>query len=148
MEEKRGNSFNCAESVLLKVNRAIALGDFNLACMKIASVFGGGVAGTQEICGAASGGAMCIGLALGTTGDEPNDVFKAKRAKSREVTKEFLAGFANAWGSTRCQALIAMDKGEREANGLLRKDDAAARDRCDEYVLWAAKEVEKLLRRV
>ena len=113
--------------------------------MKIASVFGGGVGGTQEICGAASGGAMCIGLSLGTTGEEPNEVFSTRRATAREATKKFLAEFSNAWGSTRCQVLLAMDKGEKITKGFLRNDDTVIRDRCDEYVLWAARQVCELL---
>ncbi|NHI84049.1 MAG: C_GCAxxG_C_C family protein [Candidatus Thorarchaeota archaeon] len=147
MEEKNGNRFNCAESVLIKVSRDISLSGFNLSCMKIASAFGGGVGGTQEICGAASGGAMCIGLALGTTGDEPSDVFNEKRTKAREITGKFLVDFGKAWGSTRCQVLTAMDKGEQTADGTLRMNDTAVRNRCDEYVLWAAKQVCELLSR-
>ena len=75
MEEDNGRSFNCAESVLIRVNRADPLPNFSPSCMKVASVLGGGVSGFREICGAVSGGVICLGLMLGTTGDEDVEEF-------------------------------------------------------------------------
>ncbi|MFW9792761.1 MAG: C-GCAxxG-C-C family protein [Candidatus Thorarchaeota archaeon] len=139
MAKSTGHSFNCVEDVMMRVNRENQLHGFNESCMKIGSVFGGGIAGSGEVCGAASGGVMCLALMKGTTGDEPIDIFKKKRTEARKVISTFLSDFATAWGTVQCRFLLAMDKGGIPTKGELRK--GPPRNLCNEYVDWVVDEI-------
>ena len=145
MEEDNGRSFNCAESTLIGVNRDTPLPDFNPSCMKIASVLGGGVSGFREICGAVSGGVVCLGLLLGTNGEEDVEEFKAKRESARELIKAYLQEFADCWGSVKCGYLLEMDEGKREPIGTLRPN-GPPKKLCDEYVDWSVEKIIEIRR--
>ena len=147
MEEDNGRSFNCAESVLIGVNRESPLLGFNPSCMKIASVLGGGVVGFREICGAVSGGVVSLGLLLGTSGDEDVGDFKSKRTHSRELVKAYLQEFTDCWGSVRCGYLLEMDEGKRIPSGKLRPEGPPEK-LCDEYVDWSTKKIGEIRRSI
>jgi len=136
MEEDNGRSFNCAESVMIRVNRESPLPGFNSSCMRITSVLGGGISGYGEVCGAVSGAAVSLGLILGTDGEETVDDFKSKRTYARSVVKEFLQEFNACWGSVRCTQLIEMDEGKRTQVGTLRPE-GPPKNLCNEYVDWS-----------
>jgi C_GCAxxG_C_C family probable redox protein len=138
MEELNELTFNCAESTLIQVNRAKPLPSFNESCMKIASVFGGGIGGSGNVCGAVSGAAMSLGLALGTTGNESSDEFKEKREKVRELVKEFISKFTEAWGTICCEHLKAMDEGKEKLIGTQRQNQKPEQKMCADYVAWAS----------
>lgn len=148
MEQDNGKSFNCAESVMIAADRSVQSGHFNPSALRIASLFGGGIAGTGEICGAVTGALMYIGLALGTDGSEPPTAFDSIRKRNRELGQSFIEEFIENWGSQRCSLLVAMDKGELPAKGSLRQQDSEIKKRCEEYVEWSiAKVLELLLER-
>ncbi|MHA1882811.1 MAG: C-GCAxxG-C-C family (seleno)protein [Candidatus Thorarchaeota archaeon] len=145
MEQKNGLSFNCAESVLIGVQKDHSVPGCQTSCMKVASVLGGGIAGSGEVCGAASGGVICLGLSGGTNGNETPDTFKDKRGEIRLVVRGFLKNFEDSWGSVRCSDLIAMDKGEQNSVGTQREKDGTIRNHCDDYVKWSTKKIIHLL---
>ena len=145
MEQKNGLSFNCAESVLIGVQKNHSVPGCQTSCMKVASVLGGGIAGSGEVCGAASGGVICLGLSGGTNGSETPDVFKDKRGAIRPVVQEFLQEFEACWGSVRCSDLIAMDKGEQDPKGNLRANAGSIQNHCDDYVKWSTEKIILLL---
>jgi C_GCAxxG_C_C family probable redox protein len=140
MEEDNGRSFNCAESVLIQINRESPLPGFGNECMRIASVLGGGISGFGEVCGAISGAVAGLGLLLGTNGDEEEELFKTKRTEAREIVKQYMQDFVDNWGSAQCRYLIEMDEGKRAPAGSLRSHGPPKR-LCDEYVNWSAKKV-------
>lgn len=145
MEEDNGRSFNCAESVLIGVNRDAPLPNFDTSCMKIASVLGGGIAGFGEVCGAISGAVVSLGLLLGTSGDEDIPEFKAKRSEARRIVKEYLQEFTESWGTVQCRFLLEMDEGKRPPSGALRSNGSPAK-LCNEYVDWSVKRISELRR--
>ena len=111
--------------------------------MKIASVLGGGVAGFREICGAVSGGVACLGLLLGTSGDEDVDDFKLKRTHARDLIHAYLQEFVDCWGSVQCGPLLEMDEGKRSPEGTLRPEGPPEK-LCDEYVDWCVKKIAEI----
>jgi len=139
LEKDNGNSFNCAESVMIKVNRESALPGFNDSCMRIASTLGGGFGGDGEICGAVSGAILCLAMLTGTTGSEPANIFKEKRRNSRSTISDFMKEFSKNWGTVQCKYLRAMDKGGIPPCGLLR--NGPRRTLCEEYVAWSAERI-------
>jgi C_GCAxxG_C_C family probable redox protein len=139
LEQKDGRSFNCAESVMIRVDRDASLPGFNDSCMRFASVLGGGFAGCGEVCGAASGGVLCLALLTGTTGTEPVETFKEKRSLARSVISDFMKDFSDCWGSVQCKFLVAMDKCGIPPKGRLRS--GPPRKLCDEYTDWCTEKV-------
>jgi C_GCAxxG_C_C family probable redox protein len=139
LEQDNGHSFNCAESVMIRVDRKSSLPGFDDSCMRVASVLGGGIAGCGEVCGAASGAVLCLALLTGTTGVEPVEDFKEKRKFARSVISNFMNEFSHNWGSVECKFLLAMDKGRIPPKGQLR--DGSPRTLCDEYVDWSTERV-------
>ncbi|TFG12626.1 C_GCAxxG_C_C family protein [Candidatus Thorarchaeota archaeon] len=138
MEEINGLKLNCAESVLLKVNREKELPGFDAAIMRIASALGGGVCGRGELCGAVTGGVICLALVKGTTGMESPSSFEIRRKKLRDTVRKYLDDFYDSWGSVRCDELRAMDAGELPPSGKERKNHPPNTSNCDKYVSWVA----------
>ncbi len=137
--------FNCCESVLIKIDNESPLTGFDNDVMRIASAFGGGVAGWGSICGAASGAAMALGLINGTNGNEQPDEFQGKRDLLRDRTQQFLQAFQDEYGSVNCMDLLGVDRRTEEGRICYEKLKAQGVFRCDEYVEWAAEKLLEML---
>ena len=72
--------------------------------MRLAAAFGAGIS-LRQICGAASGAVMVLGLAHGSF--EPTD--KAAKEGMYALGREFLERFNNRMGSLDCSDLLGVD---------------------------------------
>jgi len=131
--------FNCCESVLLMINEKHPLPGFGKDVLRVASNFGGGVAGWGDLCGAASGAAMAIGLLYGTEGTETLRAYEDMRLRQRGMTMGFLQSFRDRWGYVTCRGLLgcegcSADERLRHYNGLKER----GLTHCDDFVEWAA----------
>jgi len=145
---KNGLRFNCCESVLLKIQEEHPLSGFDDAILRVASNFGGGVAGWGDICGALSGGVMAIGLTYGTEGDETPTVFDENRVLERKITLELIKEFKAHWGYVGCCDLLGcpgFTPEERAKRGEELR--ANGESPCDEYVDWAAEKTLAILKK-
>lgn len=115
--EFHSKGLNCAQSVLCACSKYSGL-DYNTS-FAVASGFGGGVR-CGEICGAASGAVMAIGLFLAGKGVE--DI----KTEASSMTVAFIKRFKEKYGFVRCQDL---------------KKNAVS---CDELICFAAQTVEEL----
>ncbi|MDD4126350.1 MAG: C-GCAxxG-C-C family protein [Methanomicrobium sp.] len=90
--------YNCAQSVL----RAFAsdFGADEKDAVKYATGFGSGIA-TGQMCGAATGAVMAIGLYTANIEDRVE-----RKNKTYGLVREFLKRFQNKNGSTECAALL------------------------------------------
>ena len=61
--------YNCAQATFLPF--ALRFGLSKDIAAKIALPFGGGMSQSGQVCGAVTGGLLAIGLAMGTSGDDP-----------------------------------------------------------------------------
>jgi C_GCAxxG_C_C family probable redox protein len=110
------------------------------AALRIATPFGGGVAGEAETCGAVNGALLVLGLARGRA---RLDGGHAKEETYR-LTRAFRERFAAGAGSLVCRDLLRCDistpGGLREAReaGLFERE-------CPEYVRHAAEILDELL---
>ncbi len=145
MEQDNGRFFNCAESVVIGLDRELNDEHYHPAALRIASMFGGGIVGTGEMCGAVTGALMYIGLVLGTDGSEDPVEFDRARKRVRDIGQQFVEDFVEMWGSQRCSVLLAMDKGQIPPMGTLRATDPAIKKRCNDYVNWSTERVRSLL---
>ena len=93
---------NCAQAVFLafaeeKLDRETAL--------KIASGFGGGMAGMRDVCGAVSGMFMAYGLLRGSA--DPND--RAAKTAAYQTLRQLAGEFEAQNGSLICRQLLGLD---------------------------------------
>jgi C_GCAxxG_C_C family probable redox protein len=139
------NNFNCCESVLIRVDQKHELPGFDPPVMELASNFGGGVAGWGTACGAVTGGAMALGLLMGTDGTESSDNFLEKRLKMRELTQNFLLDFEEKWGHINCYDLLGVNTRTPEGKKRYEEMKEKGETHCAEYVEWAAEKILELI---
>jgi C_GCAxxG_C_C family probable redox protein len=113
--------FNCAQSVLAALGSYTGLDE--KTALSVSGGFGGGVR-CGEICGAASGAVMALGLAFPYADGEDADA-KARIAK---LTVAMNRDFIKQFGCIRCQDL--------KRNGIP----------CDELIAWAARHAEEIIK--
>jgi len=138
--------FNCCESTLIMINEKRLLPGFGKDVLRLASNFGGGVAGWGDMCGAAAGAAMAIGLIYGTEGTETLKVYDEMRAREKNVTVKFLQAFRGKWGYTSCRGLLGCEgcsPEERFKRYNELKDKGQTH--CDEYVEWSEKKALEMI---
>lgn len=92
--------YSCSQAVL--ASRAEQLGLSTETALKVSAAFGGGLGRQGEICGAASGALMVIGLANGQT--TPED--KEAKEHTYEQTRRFIAEFTARTGALHCRDLL------------------------------------------
>jgi C_GCAxxG_C_C family probable redox protein len=95
--------YNCAQSVLMSCGR-----DYGLpreTAVRVAQAFGGGIGRTGNVCGAATGALMVIGLKC--SAKDAADL--AAKAESSRLAQEFLARFKARSGSLLCRDIIGCD---------------------------------------
>jgi len=97
------NGFLCSQAVLAAF--APELGMEEETAIKVAGVFGGGVANRGGTCGAVNGAFMVIGLKYADT-DVKN--YKAQK-KAYTIAREFIKNFETLNGSTICKDLLNCD---------------------------------------
>ena len=113
--------FNCAQSVLAALGSYTGMEE--KTALAVSGGFGGGVR-CGEICGAASGAVMALGLSFPySDGDDAE-----ARAAIAKLTMKMTRDFVKQYGCIRCQDL--------KRNGVP----------CDELIAWAAARAEELIR--
>jgi C_GCAxxG_C_C family probable redox protein len=137
--------FNCCESTLMRIDEAHRLPGFGVNVIRIASNFGGGVAGWGGVCGAVSGAVMALGLVYGTSGYEAEREFSEKRKRLRALTQELMNAFEEEWGHINCYDLLGCNT--RTPEGKAKYDEMKAKGllHCDEYVKWAERKALELM---
>lgn len=113
--------FSCSQSVI-----AVFCEDFGLDrefALKIATGFGGGIAGKGEYCGVITGALMVLGLKFGRCClaelQAKDNTYKAADILFRSFTEKHLSLF--------CRDLKLEEGSSREAKDLIRK-------KCNEYI--------------
>ncbi|MFO7879363.1 MAG: C-GCAxxG-C-C family protein [Bacteroidota bacterium] len=86
------NGYNCAQSVVIAV--FARFGEKEDIPRKMASGFGGGIAGEKEICGALSGSVMALGW------------FVADKDEKNTAINDYISAFRRRFGHARCADLI------------------------------------------
>jgi len=132
--------FNCAQSTLWGVAEACALGCAE--CIPgIAWALGGGVGHTGRVCGAVTGAAMAIGLAIDET--IAGSVWDRKNEANR-VVGDLVRRFEAEFGSADCAALLGFAWHEPDA--MDRYLAVGAKEAtCLPCVRWAATEAARTI---
>jgi C_GCAxxG_C_C family probable redox protein len=130
--------FTCSQAVL-----SVWGGQFGLdrqKALRLASAFGGGMAGLGEVCGAVTGGLMVIGLTHGQT--EARD--KETKAKNYALVRDFTSRFRARHGSLLCRELIGCDLTTAAGMEAARERGIFA-EKCPRFVRSAAEILEEIL---
>ncbi len=129
--------FACSQAILAAYGEEFGL-DRDLA-LKLGDGFAGGIAGTGEICGAATGAIMVIGLRHGRT----RASHRAAKAKTRDVVREFLSRFESRCHSTLCRGILGVDIDTPDGSAAARAQ-GLFKAICPEAVRAAAEILEEL----
>lgn len=131
------NGYVCSEAVLKSV--AEHHGIDSPLIPAIASGFGSGMARSEHgVCGALSGGILALSLLQGRTqAGAPNDTLYAN-------VKTFKAHFEETFGSSECASLLGFNLSDEGASTRFKEEQCKAL-KCNHYVAYALKEVERLL---
>ncbi len=101
--------FNCSQSIFTAYRQEDKLDEET--ALKLATVFGAGVACTGDgLCGAVSGALLAISMKYGR--GSVKDV--EAKARSYELGKKFMEEFRKKNGSCVCQDLLGINIGTRE----------------------------------
>lgn len=135
-EEAKGyfnSGYNCAESVLLALSKLPALDGRRLDRLvpRAATGFGGGLARNGSLCGALSGAAMAIGLALG------RDDAQASRDPCYPAVDRLVADFQERFCSSLCRDISRVDMKTEE--GRRRYQMLVHNEICNPVVAWTAR---------
>ena len=121
----QAGKLNCAEAVLLTMCEYyhIELRD----CPKIATALGGGLSGTQSLCGAVSGALMVIGLKHGR-------LMGGDKAPAYDFGKRFMAWYKENEFSLNCSELTGMDLTDPDQMAAFRADGGKHETLCQRLV--------------
>jgi C_GCAxxG_C_C family probable redox protein len=130
--ELHDEGFSCSQSVLAVFSEEFGL-DEELA-KKIATAFGGGIAGREEICGAVSGALMVIGLKFGRSSAANMEA----KDNTYDLSSLFFQKFSKLHNSLLCKDLKSVDC---QADVL----PNIVHERCNGYIRDAVEILEDLL---
>jgi len=123
MENQKGN---CAQAIFASFGPHLAKGKLDFkTCMKITSLFGGGINLTGNVCGAITGALMSLGLKF--NGDDQ---------ELKKKTSQLLEEFKNINGSIICRELIGFDLNNEEE--LKQADQKKVFKKCKKFVFDTA----------
>jgi C_GCAxxG_C_C family probable redox protein len=131
--------FNCSQAVFTAFRQADKLDEET--ALKLATVFGAGVAGTgSDLCGAVTGALMALSMKHGR-GDLPSVDAKAR---TYELGRRFMAEFERGNGSCVCERILGINIGTPQG---LEKARAGRlfETRCLDAVRSAAQILEEIL---
>ena len=130
--------YSCSQSVL--VSRAGQFGLPDETALKLSAAFGGGLGREGEVCGAASGALMVIGLAHGQTSPEQ----KEAKEHTYQLTRRFLAEFTRRTGALHCRDLLGCQIGTPEGMQQAQEQDLF-KTVCPKLVAEASQVLSELL---
>lgn len=111
------NGFNCAQAVA----SVFAL-DFNMeedSMRRLACGFGGGIGGMQNVCGAASGAFMVLGLEFGYSKESE----KSKKQQMYDIIKDFSEEFSQRNGYLNCCDLLGCDLNSQDGKDYFKSNN-------------------------
>ena len=98
-------------------------------------VLGGGVGGSQSICGAINGAAVAIGLSAGVPDPSPE-----QRQKLTAQARQLWQSFESAYGALDCRSLTGFNFRESGEYAKFR-ESSARKEKCPELVATAVLKV-------
>lgn len=130
--------YNCAQASFLAFSDLTGL-DTDTA-VRVASCFGGGIGRMREVCGAASGALMALGMLH--TPEDPSD--QAKKAEYYERIQRYAQRFRACNGALLCRDLLGNQAGKGPVPEA-RTESYYQRRPCEQIVFHAVRLMDELL---
>jgi len=113
--------FHCSEAVLIAM--AEYMGVTSDLIPRVATGFGGGIAGSGSVCGALIGGVMAIGIKHGRNKVTQTEADQKTKSLARKFIREFkkIAGSTFCYDITRCDFNTLEGKKKFVEDGVRRK---------------------------
>ena len=137
--EAMAQGFNCSQAVFITYSDLLGIEDQAMAA-RISSGFGGGFGRRQEVCGAASGGVMLVGLKLGVS--DPRD--KEGKERLYQAVRDFLKDFEDGVGHLLCRDIVGCNLLTEEGAKEFRERNLSSTV-CRDSVRTAASIIERML---
>lgn len=103
------NRCNCSQAVFAAFRQIKVLDE--ASALRLATMFGGGVAGSGGgMCGAVTGALLVLSMRYGMGGIEE----LANKRKTYELGRQFIEEFEKRMGSGRCESILGLCIGEPE----------------------------------
>ena len=109
------SGYHCSQAVLAVFAEEYGLQDES--ALKIASPFGGGLAGFGRTCGAITGAMMVVGLKYGNAKSTDREA----AALCREKTRVLIEKFEKTHGTSMCNELVGFDRSTMKVAELMEK---------------------------
>ncbi|TYB33198.1 C-GCAxxG-C-C family protein [Flexistipes sinusarabici] len=132
------SGFNCSQSVVSVFADEYGIDKHVLRLLS--SGFGGGMGGMQNVCGAASGAFMILGLKYGY-GEESESY---KKPQLYKIIQDFSREFSAQNGHLRCYDLLGCDLNTEDGKEFFKKNELRERV-CVECVKNSVELLEKFL---
>ncbi|UCF07679.1 MAG: C_GCAxxG_C_C family protein [Thermoplasmata archaeon] len=132
------DDYNCCQAIVMTYGP-----DFGLSKdigMRLGTGFGGGIARHGEVCGAATGAIIVLGLKYGMTGESDDNA----REETYEQVGEFINKFKILNGSIRCRDLLNCNISTLEGRQIAKERDLF-NTLCPRFVKDAAEILEEML---
>lgn len=129
---------NCSQAVFTAFAEDFGLSEE--AAVRVASAFGGGLARSGAVCGAAAGALMALGLKYGAN----SDTDAAIKDKVCVIGQDFLQRFTAKNGALDCKDLLGCDTGTAEGRKQAR-EQGLYRTRCPLLVQSATEIVKEMI---
>ncbi len=126
---------NCAQAVACAFCEDFGMSKEQM--MLVSSTLGAGMC-VGEVCGAASGAMLVLGLKYGSAKADDKEAKKLVKAKGRE----FMKSFHQAFGAVRCESLLGHDINTPEGMELVK---GIKKERCKATLTTAVQLLEKML---
>jgi C_GCAxxG_C_C family probable redox protein len=123
--------FSCSQAVFSTF--AVEQGLEKETALRVSGAFGGGMAGRGEICGAASGAFMAIGLKYAKVRADDS----ASRDKTYALCSEFSRRFEEEFGSLQCRTILGYNLSSPEEYQAA-KEAGIFKSKCSQVVGIAA----------
>lgn len=127
--------FNCAELVLKALCQELKPDCKN--CVRIATPFGGGIAGKGHLCGAVTGAVIAVGLCMGRTTPTGD------KSQCDKVARRFIDEFIKEFHTVSCRDIIGVDLLSDE--GRKKHKEHLRDEKCCSVVEFAAEKMYNLI---
>lgn len=120
---------SCSETVLLAMAKY-----WGVECPlipRIATPFRGGLCGTQQVCGAVTGGLMAIGIKMGRESGAENS------NACTDMGKAFMNAVNAEYRSLSCLSITGLDRSQPEQEALFHGKDRVVL--CVKLVMWCCR---------
>jgi C_GCAxxG_C_C family probable redox protein len=134
---REGAGYTCAQSVLSAFAEDLAMPE---EFVRVAAIFGGGVARSGAMCGGLTGALMVLGVKYGMKSPEDQET----KEKGYELANILIERFKEKNGAVTCKELLGYDPGDPDGQKMIGEEQLKVK-RCPIFIKDAVEILEDYL---